>query len=149
MSRPQVRVLCICVIKKDDSILVSEGYDRVKKETFYRPLGGTLEFGERGRQTVEREVKEEIGADLTNIRYLGAIENIFTYEGRTGHEIVLVYQADFTDPSLYERTEINGLEEFPEGMLPIKAVWKPTRHFRMREIPLYPDGLIDLVDKTV
>lgn len=149
MSRPQVRVLCICVIKKDDSILVSEGYDRVKKETFYRPLGGTLEFGERGRQTVEREVKEEIGADLTNIRYLGAIENIFTYEGRTGHEIVLVYQADFTDPSLYERTEVNGLEEFPEGMLPIKAVWKPTRHFRMREIPLYPDGLIDLVDKTV
>lgn len=130
-------------------ILVSEGYDRVKKETFYRPLGGTVEFGENGRQTVEREVKEEIGADVTNIRYLGAIENIFTYEGRPGHEIVLVYQADFPDPSLYERTEISGLEEFPEGMMPIKAVWKPTRHFRRRELPLYPDGLMDLLEKTM
>lgn len=44
MSR--IRPLAICVFRHQDRILVAEGYDPVKDEHFYRPLGGGNEFGD-------------------------------------------------------------------------------------------------------
>lgn len=90
MSRPEPKTLAICVLRRGDSILVAEGYDRVRGETFYRPLGGKVEFGEHGHQALSRELREEIGAEIINIRSIGLVENIFLYEGKPGHEIVLV-----------------------------------------------------------
>ena len=72
----------LCLSTCADKIFVSRGYDAHTSETFYRPIGGKIEFGERGRDTVIREVREEIGKDVVNLAYLGALENIFTYEGR-------------------------------------------------------------------
>ena len=82
----------------------SHSGDRVpeKGRLYYRPLGGTIEFGERGEEAVRREFREEIAADLADVRYLGMLENIFTYDGRRGHEIVLVYDGLLTDASLYK-----------------------------------------------
>jgi len=45
---------------------------------------------------------EEVGAKIKNLTYIGMIENIFEYDGKPGHEIVLVYEADFADSLLYE-----------------------------------------------
>ncbi len=89
-----IRPIAICVVKRGDSVFVFEGYDSVKNQTFYRPLGGAIEFGELGSDTVTREMREEIGADLVNLRYVAALENIFVLEGHPGHEIVLVYEGD-------------------------------------------------------
>ena len=36
----------MAVIERDGKILVGEGHDEVKKEAFYRPLGGGVDFGE-------------------------------------------------------------------------------------------------------
>jgi hypothetical protein len=41
----KIRPIAICVFRHKDRILVAEGYDPVKKQTFYRPLGGVIEFG--------------------------------------------------------------------------------------------------------
>lgn len=46
MNPGVVRPVAICLIRKGDAILVLEGRDEVKGETFYRPLGGAVEFGE-------------------------------------------------------------------------------------------------------
>ena len=62
------------------------------------PLAVRIEFGERGHETVIREVQEELDAEVTNVRYLGLLENIFAYQGAAGHEIVLIYDGRFTDP---------------------------------------------------
>jgi len=41
----QIRPLAIYLFRDGDRILVGEGNDPVKRETFYRPLGGGIEFG--------------------------------------------------------------------------------------------------------
>jgi NADH pyrophosphatase NudC (nudix superfamily) len=64
VKKKRIRPLAICVFRKDGRILVAEGYDPVKDHTFYRPLGGAIEFGETSRQTVSRELMEEIGAEV-------------------------------------------------------------------------------------
>ena len=118
---------------------MGELYDASKDEVFYRPLGGTIEFGEPARETVKRELQEEIRAEVTNLRYLGALENIFTDERGFGHEIVLTYEGDFVDKSFYETEAVHAQEE--DG-LTFTARWKPLQHFREGKAPLYPDGLL-------
>lgn len=62
MADKTIRNISICVFRKNDSILVFEGYDDVKEDYFYRPIGGGIEYGERSFDTLKREVYEEIGA---------------------------------------------------------------------------------------
>ena len=90
--------------------LAAPGYDVVKKQRFYRPLGGGIEFGERAEDAARRELQEELGAELTDLRLLGTFENLFTYQGRPGHELIWLYEARFTDASLYERDVLTADE---------------------------------------
>lgn len=142
---PWPRPLAICIFRKKDDVFVGELYDASKDEVFYRPLGGTIEFGELAREAVRRELQEEIGAEVTNLRYLGALENLFTDEGGFGHEIVLVYEGDFADKAFYEAETVPAQEE--DGMK-FTARWKPLQDFREGKAPLYPDGLLRLLSRN-
>ncbi len=141
MREERIRPIAICVCREGGRILVAEGHDSKKGQTFYRPLGGTIEFGERGEETVRREFREEIAADLTEVRYVGTLENIFTYEGRRGHEVVLVYDGRLSDASLYKKTNLQG----NECGQPFKVVWKRLDDFGQGKPPVYPDGLLELL----
>lgn len=145
MKAGKVRPLAICVFSHQGRILVNEGYDPVKKQTFYRPLGGKIEFGEPGAETVRRELLEEIGYEVADLHYLATLENIFTYNGQKGHEIVLIYDGDFKDEGIYQLAEIEGHEENHE---PVHAVWKPLSDFLADSgemTPLYPSGLLQIL----
>jgi len=142
MKPGKVRPIAIGVFQKDNRILVSKGFDTVTEQVFYRPLGGRIEFGEYGYQTVIREIKEEIHVEVTNLHYLGTIENIFIYNGEKGHEIILIYDGEFSDPGLYNLVEISGQED--DGTQ-ITAVWKSLLEIKNGEIPLYPTGLMHLL----
>jgi hypothetical protein len=142
MPLNHIRPIAICLIHHAGTIL---GYDAVKSQIFYRPLGGTIEFGESSRQAVSCELREEIDAELTNLTYLSTLENIFTYDGRPGHEIVMVYQADLANRGLYEQPLVVGHED---SGAPFNAVWRPLADFAGGQSPLYPDGLLELLKHT-
>jgi len=138
----QIRPIAICVFLNQNRILVAEGYDPVKNETFYRPLGGGIEFGEQSEDTIRRELKEEINVDVGELKYLGALENIFTFNGSHGHEIVQVYDGVLKTPGLYDQAVIVGREANGEV---IRALWKSLDEFGEGKSILYPDGLLDLL----
>jgi 8-oxo-dGTP pyrophosphatase MutT (NUDIX family) len=144
MYEEKVRPIAICVCRDGERILVAEYYERQKQQAFYRPLGGTIEFGERGEAAVRRELREEIAAELGEVCYLGMLENIYTYEGWRGHEIVLVYDARLIDPRFYEEEFIQG-DELGD---PFKAVWKRLDEFGPGKPPVYPDGLLELLETS-
>jgi 8-oxo-dGTP pyrophosphatase MutT (NUDIX family) len=147
MKPGKIRPLAICIFRRVDRIFVAEGYDAVKGQTFYRPLGGKIEFGEHSAQTIIRELREEIGAEVTALRYLGTLENIFTFNGQPGHEIVLVYDGAFADAAMYKVEAVEGRED--DGDLLFVARWLPLDAFRGDDAPpLYPDGLLDLIDQS-
>ena len=137
-----IRPLALAVIRRGDDLLVFEGYDETKNETFYRPLGGGIEFGERAADALRRELREELAAELTTITLLGVIENLFTAFGRPGHEIVFLYAADLLDQSLYERDHVGHVLD--DGS---PVMWQPLRRFTGADgaAPLYPYGLADLL----
>lgn len=126
-----VRPMSLAIIKKNNSqILVSPGYDEVKKESFFRLLGGGIEFGETSLAALHREFKEELDVELTDCKLLGVVENIFSFNHLTGHEIIFVYEASFLDPSIYEKTEFFIQDSKDEG----KAGWLDLKDF--------PDSII-------
>jgi 8-oxo-dGTP pyrophosphatase MutT (NUDIX family) len=143
MKKNRIRPLAICIFRNNDRILVAEGYDSLKEQTFYRPLGGAIEFGERSEDTVRRELKEEIDAGVGEVWYLGTLENIFVFNGEPGHEIVLVYDGVLTESGLYEQAVIEGKEA--EVDEPFKAVWKSLDEFGEGRSILYPTGLLEML----
>jgi len=144
MKKPRVRPLAICVFRNRDRILVNQGYDPIKDQHFYRPLGGGIEFGETSLDTVCRELMEELNVEVErdSLQYLGTVENIFTFNGTVGHEILLIYDGAFKEPGLYEQSVIVGRE--PNGA-EIRAVWKQIDEFDQEKSILYPAGLLEML----
>jgi ADP-ribose pyrophosphatase YjhB (NUDIX family) len=58
--------MALALIRRRQEILVEEGCDEIKNETFFRLLGGRIEFGERGAHAVRRELREELGVETTS-----------------------------------------------------------------------------------
>jgi 8-oxo-dGTP pyrophosphatase MutT (NUDIX family) len=144
-KKARIRPLALCVFRRADKIFVSQGYDSHRDQTFYRPIGGKIEFGERGADAVAREVQEEIGADIADLAYLGALENIFSYEGKPHHEIVMIYDGRFTKPAMNaDDITVQGADD---GGILYEAGWKRLDFFRGQDAPpLYPAGLLNLLD---
>ena len=144
-KKGKIRPLALCVFRRGDKIFLAEGYDSHEDKVFYRPIGGKIEFGERGHETVAREVMEEIQAAVSDVIYLGALENIFRFEGQPGHEIALIYDGCFTDVSLNRDDAV--LQGRDDGGILYYGRWKTLDFFRnVSAPPLYPDGLLELLD---
>jgi 8-oxo-dGTP pyrophosphatase MutT (NUDIX family) len=137
MNKPgEIRVVVLAIIKDSDRLFVSEGYDSSKQSTFYRALGGGVEFGETSHDALIREFQEEIQAELTNIKYIACIENLFIFNNQQGHEIIQLYQCDFADPKFYQIESLT-FSETPERQH--RALWVDIPRFKSGELRLVPE----------
>jgi ADP-ribose pyrophosphatase YjhB (NUDIX family) len=137
-----IRPVALAAVRRRGDLLVYEGTDPTKDETFYRPLGGGIEFGEPAGSALRREMREELGVEVRNVALLGVLENIFHAFGRPYHEIVFIFSADLADRALYERDHLGVV--IGEGS-PVS--WQPLARFARSKSPLYPTGLLDLLTR--
>ncbi len=106
-----IRPIAVARLCRNGDYLVERGYDKVKDEYFYRAIGGGINFGEKAEDALIREYKEELGIDITVGKLFDVEQNIFTFNGKEGHEIVFIYDVEFADSSLYEQDVFPFLEE--------------------------------------
>ena len=130
MNEGKIRTIVLGIFLHEDRLLVFRGEDPARDVVFYRPLGGGIEFGEPSRDAFVREMREELGAEVTDIRYLGMIENIFTHRGKRGHEIVLLYDGRFADPAFYTRQTVGSAPRTTACRS--RSLWKPLADFEER-----------------
>ncbi|MGB3536106.1 MAG: NUDIX hydrolase [Microcoleaceae cyanobacterium] len=138
----KIRVLALGLIQQNDRLFISQGFDPVKQTTFYRALGGGIDFGEPSHIALEREFQEELQAALTNIKYLGCLENIFEYNGKPSHELIQLYRCDFADAKFYNIDSIKFYEKEREKI----ALWVPISRFISGELTLVPEGFLEYCD---
>jgi ADP-ribose pyrophosphatase YjhB (NUDIX family) len=135
-SRQILKAMAVVRRPRDGALLVSEHVDS-SDPPFQRPLGGHVEFGEYALDTVRREFAEEIGQELTGVRLLGVLENIFGWRGGTEHEVVFIFTAALAAASAYEIEEQLILDN-PDR----RVLWRPPNAVSP---PLYPAGLTGLI----
>ncbi|AXP00497.1 NUDIX hydrolase [Bacillus anthracis] len=136
---PQVKAFGIAI--HHDRLLVQE-YHTID-ETYYRPLGGSIELGEKSAHTVIREFKEELHTEVEITNYLGCLENIFHLDGEIAHEIIQLYSLRLLDTSLYKMEKVKIQDEQTVSY----AKWIPLTAFIQEKKVLYPDGILTYIKK--
>ena len=135
----EIRPIALGLAIKDNRLLVSEGFDKVKNETFYRCLGGGIEFLEKSEEALKREFLEEINVDITVKDFLGISENIFTYQGKKAHELILFYSIDISDENYKEEYKV--IDDHGETI----AKWIDIDEFKNKNKILYPEEVFKYI----
>ena len=108
---PAVIVAIIC----NNKILLAKGKNY--KGDFYALIAGYVDIGESIEETVIREVKEEVGLDIKNIKYYKSQPWPFSSSLMLG----FTAEADDTQQIIIDEKEIKEAGWFTRGNLPTHA----------------------------
>lgn len=137
-----IRVAARCLFRHRGQILTICSQDPDKPEPHYGVPGGGVEFGETAEQALRREMREEIGAEITGLDLLAVSEEIHEVQGQPSHSIVFLYEGRFADLSFYDRPVIS----YVEGSEPrAEATWIPISAFVSGTKRLLPERLVEIL----
>ena len=108
---PRINPCVIMLVTRGEEVLLARGARY--RGGFYSCLAGFIEVGETPEQTVAREVREEVGLEIGNIRYVESQSWPFP------SQLMLGFLADFRSGEIVpEPGEIEEAGWFPIGELP-------------------------------
>jgi len=122
------------ILNKNNDLLLCRRASEPAKGTLDLP-GGFIDYNETGEEGIEREVMEEIGVELKNLKYLFSLPNDYTYsdlniptldmfyEGEIAEDVVLKANDDVSD-SFYL-----PLNEVDPTLFGLKSVKKAVQMF--------------------
>lgn len=138
MNQKRIRVKALAWIEDKDMLFVVRMHDSVKGDDYYRPVGGSVEFGEPSHETVLRELREELNTEIELIASPFVVENHFVCDGKAGHEIDFLFPARFTDLAFYERKTYRLVEANGDVA---DALWIPIADCVSGNLRLVPEEL--------
>lgn len=118
-----------------DRLLLGRRISRHRENSWQFP-GGHLEFGETVEGCARREVAEEAGISIANIRHRGFSNDVFIDAGR--HYVTLFVSADYVsgEPTVMEPDKCEQWRWFQWGQLP-EPLFAPIRSFLKQHPDLY------------
>lgn len=117
---------------RDGHVLVH----RATHEAFWTFPGGRAEMGEPTKDTLVREMAEEIQSTVTPGRLLWLVENFFRYEGRDFHELGFYYEMEIAPSFPFKPGEI--VRRVADGGSDIEFKWVQADEGTLMALPLYP-----------
>ena len=124
------RVAGVCLY--NDSVLLQKP---VGSNDYAFP-GGHVGLGETNEQTIIREFKEEMGANIKvgNLKWIG--ELFFPWGDKKCHQICLYYEVEITDDRTPKSGFFTGLELHENKEFDIEFHWIPVE--KTNEYQIYP-----------
>lgn len=110
-------------------------------------MGGHVEFGETPIEAIQREAREELGIELTNIRFASCAS--FAREGKQYVDVSFVADLASGEPMIREHDRVEALEWFSLDALPsplfepvamvLQAITEGTTYTEVRDgVRTYP-----------
>ena len=134
------RVAGICV--QDGKVLLqtTTGEDR----SFAFP-GGHVAFGETNEQTLIREFREEIGADVTVGDLKWVAEVFFPWGSKPCHQICLYYMVELGASDIPREGAFLGREQMEGRSFNLEFHWIPLE--QVKELEVYPTNTKELLER--
>lgn len=128
-KKSNIEIIARAIIVHDEKILLCKAK---AKDNWFFP-GGHVESGETVQEALGRELKEEIGVEMTSAGLIGLNENSFIFEDQKHQEVNIIFEVEIDSYDVASREDhlefhwfdLDDLEEIivlPEGMK--KAVLK-------------------------
>ena len=120
-------------------IAVHDGKVLLQKPTnedFYAFPGGHVAFGETNEETLIREYKEEIGADIKVGELHWVAEAFFTWGESPCHQICLYYAIEIADENIPKNGMFMAKEHLEGRNFDLEFHWVPVE--KTSEIEIYP-----------
>jgi 8-oxo-dGTP diphosphatase len=109
MDSPNPRVGVGVFVYKDGKFLMGQRYGAHGEGTWSVP-GGHLEYGESWEECARREVLEETGLGITNIRFFALTNDLFEADGK--HYVTIWVKSDWVqgEPAIREPDKLVALQ---------------------------------------
>lgn len=132
------------IVVEDGRVLVG----RADWEDFWYLPGGRVEMGEAARESLTREIREELGAEAEVGRLVWVLENFFDFDGTPFHEIGLYFDLSLPDGSSAIRADEFERRDDDGELLIFR--WVPINGLdSLRVLPSFlADGLRELPAQT-
>ena len=133
------RVAGICI--RNGKVLLQ----KPTNDTAFAFPGGHVTFGETNAQTLVREFKEEIGADISvgDLKWVGEV--FFPWGNKPCHQICLYYIVEITSEIPMEDVFI-GKEQVEGRRFNLEFHWVPMTE--LKNIEVYPTNVVELMNQT-
>lgn len=109
--------------------------------------GGHVAYSETTADALARELREELGVDVTVGRLRAVAENFFPWRGRECHQICLYYDVTLASGEL-PQAPFDMLDEMAHGKARVRFRWVPLAALegrtvyppQLKQVILEPDG---------
>ncbi len=139
MIERKIKVKAVCLLIQGNMVLVADGASmksdirKIVPSSFYRVIGGSVNFNEKAQDAVRREVREEVGTEIQNLEFLTITENIFIYAGEPEHEVIFLYKGKLS--SVFDTNKT--IHVFDDGY-EFDMIWVSIPEILEGGKPLYP-----------
>jgi 8-oxo-dGTP diphosphatase len=115
----------LCYIRQDGRVLLQHKAPHRFGGGYWNAPGGKIANGESPEEATVREVREETGLTVSDVRYLGTLT--FYVEGVEGPDIEAHVFVAGAFEGVVEANDEGPLEWVPEGALPYDKMWEDDR----------------------
>ena len=139
MSTKSIRVRAAAIIKNGEQILVHVVKNKDDSRIWFIPPGGGVHYGESSLDAIRREIKEELGWEFSEAKFIGSFESFHSINGMKEHEISFVYEVS---PSVGSHLAFSKQEIEEDNGKKKVFEWVDLATIRTPQALLYPEGLL-------
>lgn len=131
----RVAGVCLC----DGKVLLQ----KPSNDTAFAFPGGHVAFGETHEQTLIREFREEMGAEIQVGKLMWIGELFFPWGEKPCHQICLYYAVEIADKHTPRDGSFTGIEHLERRQFEMEFHWIATK--MLKDMEVYPPGTAELL----
>lgn len=114
---------CVSIILENEKgeILLTKRKYAPHKNTWDTP-GGFVDIEETSDEAMKREVKEEVGLSVKDLKYFGSYIDRYLYQGINYHLFCNAYTAKVESGILKADDDVSDIAFFPKDKIPFKEI---------------------------